>query len=101
MARIVVTDAASFDQTAILSDLHAKAGLRIVVRFRARFRLLFDHLADHPASGPRRDALGADVRIGVVAPYIVICRHSRHDDTVTVLRIIHARQDITRELHRR
>jgi toxin ParE1/3/4 len=95
MARIIVTTSASADQAAILKHLHAKAGLGTLVKFRSLFGALYDRLADHPASGPRRTALGSNIRIGIVSPYIVIYRHSEGDDTVTVLRIVHGRREIT------
>jgi toxin ParE1/3/4 len=95
MARIIVTTLASADQAAILNHLHAKAGLGTVIKFRSLFGALYDRLADHPASGPRRTALGSNIRIGIVSPYIVIYRHSEGDDTVTVLRIVHGRRKIT------
>jgi toxin ParE1/3/4 len=98
MARVVLAEPASADQAAILGHLHAEAGLRTAVRFRALFARLYDRLADHPASGPRRPVLGSDIRIGIVSPYIVIYRHSQNDDTVTVLRLVHGHQDITRKL---
>ena len=95
MARIIVTTSASAYQGAILNHLHAKAGLGTVVKFRSLFAALYDRLADHPASGPRRTALGSNIRIGIVSPYIVIYRHSEGDDTVTVLPIVHGRGKIT------
>jgi len=66
MARIIVTTLASADQAAILNHLHAKAGLGTVIKFRSLFGALYDRLADHPASGPRRTALGSNIRIGIV-----------------------------------
>jgi toxin ParE1/3/4 len=78
--------------------LGEKAGLRAAIKFQSRFRALFDRLTDHPASGPRRPALGANVRIGVVTPYIVIYRHDEAEDTVTVMRILHGRRDINESL---
>jgi toxin ParE1/3/4 len=58
---------------------------------------LFDRLAEYPDSGAPRASLGRDIRIGVVSPYVVIYRHREADDTVTVLRIIHGRRNITME----
>jgi plasmid stabilization system protein ParE len=51
MARVIFTASASNDQAAILSDLHAKAGLRTATKYRALFVKLYDLLADHPAKG--------------------------------------------------
>lgn len=98
MARIIVTDTASADQATILSYLHEQAGLRTAIKFRGLFSALYDRLADHPASGPSRPALGPDIRVGIVFPYIIIYRYSENDDTVAVLRIVHAHQEITRKL---
>jgi toxin ParE1/3/4 len=95
MARIIVSASASVDEGEILADLNAKAGLRTAVKYLVHFRTVYDRLADYPASGAPRPALGADIRIGVVSPYIVIYRHSADDDTVTVLRIVHGRRRIT------
>jgi toxin ParE1/3/4 len=66
-----------------------------VIKYRALFRKLYDRLAGHPDSGPLRPALGPDIRIGVVSPYIVIYRHTEAADTVTILRIVHGRRRIT------
>jgi toxin ParE1/3/4 len=98
MARIIITETASADQTAILEGLNAKAGKRTAVKFRSLFAALYDRLAVHPAIGPRRVALGPSIRIGIVTPYLVIYRHSENDGTVTILRVIDGRRDITDEL---
>jgi plasmid stabilization system protein ParE len=98
MARVVVSSNADEDTDNIFAYLAARAGRSIAVKYINLFESLYERLADHPASGPHRPVLGQDIRIGVVSPYIVIYRHSQTDDTVTVLRIIHGRQDITRKL---
>jgi toxin ParE1/3/4 len=49
-----------------------------------------------PIAVHRAPALGPNVRIGVVSPYIVIYRHA--EDTVNVLRIVHGRRRITDKL---
>lgn len=98
MARLIVSELASADQAAILNDLYAKAGLAAATKFRSLFRAMLDRLADFPASGPRRELLGPEIRIGVVSPFVLIYRYTKIGDTVTVLRIVHGRQDITRKL---
>ncbi len=45
-----------------------------------------------------RPAIGQNIRIGIVSPYIVIYRYSERDDTVTVLRLVHGRRRITGKL---
>jgi toxin ParE1/3/4 len=58
----------------------------------------YRRLIDHPASGARRPALGRDIRIGVVSPYLVIYRYAKAANTVTVLRILHGQRGISRTL---
>jgi len=57
-------------------------------------------LADFPDSGPPRPKVGAQIRIGIVSPYIVIYRHTEAEDTVRVLRIVHGSRRITGKLLR-
>jgi plasmid stabilization system protein ParE len=94
MAQVVITESASGDEAAILTDLNATAGLLMAYRFRSLFGSLYARLALHPDSGSPRPGLGPDIRIGVVSPYIAIYRHVADDDTVTVLRLIHGRRRI-------
>jgi len=96
MAHVVVTDAASFDQAGILTDLHDKAGITTVVKFRLLFKELYDLLARHPEIGALRPALGAGIRIGIVPPYVVFYRYDRGGDIVRILRLLHGRRRVTR-----
>jgi toxin ParE1/3/4 len=89
MARVRFTASAAADSTAILSHLNAEAGHQIATKFGNRFTKLYGRLAGHPESGPPRPALGPNIRIGIVSPYIVIYRYIEDDDVVTVLRIVH------------
>jgi toxin ParE1/3/4 len=98
MARIVVAASADADTEGILTYLTAEAGWRTAAKYDALFERLFDRLAAHPAIGAPRHALGRDIRIGIVSPTIVIYRHTRADDTVTVLRVVHGRRRITGRL---
>jgi plasmid stabilization system protein ParE len=65
------------------------------------FERVYDRLEDFPASGLPRPAIGPNIRIGVVRPYIVIYRHVAGSDTATVLRIVHGRRRIAEALLRR
>jgi len=95
MARVVIASSADADYAAIITDLAAKAGWRTAAKYDAIFEGLYDRLADHPRSGAPRPALGRNIRIGVVTPFIVIYRHDDGSNTVTVLRIVHGRRRIT------
>ena len=50
------------------------------------------------AGGPPRSALGPKTRIAIVFPYLVI--YDYEDDVVTVLRVLHGKRNITRNLIR-
>jgi plasmid stabilization system protein ParE len=98
MARVVVTPSADADVHAIQIDLAKAAGLHTAAKYTTLFERLFDRLAQYPDSGSPPPSLGKDIRIGIVFPYIVIYRHHATDGTVTVLRVIHGRRDITAKL---
>jgi toxin ParE1/3/4 len=98
MARVRFTASAAADSAAILSDLNAKASHQIATKFGNRFTKLYDRLAGHPESGPPRPALGPNIRIGIVSPYIVIYRYIEADDVVTLLRIVHGHRKIAGKL---
>ncbi len=98
MARIIVTERAKLDVRRILSDLSERAGYGVAARYAADFNAVYRHLADVPAGGPPRPALGPNSRIAIVLPYIVIYDHE--DDVVTVLRVVHGKRNITRDLVR-
>jgi toxin ParE1/3/4 len=98
MARVTFTASAAADSAAILSDLNAKAGRQIATKFGNGFTKLYDRLAGHPESGPPRPALGPNIRIGIVSPYIIIYRYIEADDVITVLRIVHGHRKIAGKL---
>jgi toxin ParE1/3/4 len=96
--RVIVTERAKRDVRRILSDLGERAGYDVAARYASDFKAAFRRLADFPASGPPRPVLGATTRIAIVLPYLVIYEHE--DDSVTVLRVLHGRRNITRDLIR-
>jgi plasmid stabilization system protein ParE len=54
----------------------------------------------HPDSSPLRPAIGEQIRIGIVSPYIVIYEHNPASDIVTNFRIVHGKRKITGALLR-
>lgn len=100
MTRLIILPSAAADEAEILSYLNEKAGLGIAVRFQTLFRSTYTRLAAFPASGAPRRALGDDVRIAVVAPYIVVYRCVATEGSVSVLRIVHSRRRIAGEMLR-
>jgi toxin ParE1/3/4 len=98
MARIVFSALADLDINGILIDLAAKAGRLVAIKYDGLFERLYDRLADHPNSGAPRPALGEHIRIGVIAPFIIIYRYTEEADTVTVLRVVDGRRRISGRL---
>ena len=100
MARVVITAPADADAVEILARIAKEAGIESLRKFNERFEALYDRLADHPESCKTRPELGRYVRVGVVSPYLVIYRHVKRDEIVSVIRIVHGRRRISRELLR-
>ncbi len=99
MARVIVSNNAKRDLRRILSDLAKRAGYRVAERYGAEFKATYRRLSDFPDSGPPRPALRPKTRIALVLPYIVV--YDRVDDeTVVVLRVLHGKRNITRDLVR-
>ena len=96
MARIAIT--ADADSAEILRHLDRKAGAHVADRYEADFDSLYELLARFPNSGAPRPALGKDMRIGVVFPYVVLYEYADTDDVVTIMRIVDGRRKITRRL---
>ncbi len=75
MTRILLTASADQDSASILDYLSAKAGQSTALKYSVLFASLYKRLAVDPMSGPQRPKLGPDVRIAVVAPYVVTYKH--------------------------
>jgi toxin ParE1/3/4 len=100
VARVTVTQPADADTNAILANLERDAGRTTAAKYAAAFERLYDRLAVHPDIGAPRPALGLNVRLGIVLPYVVIYRHIADDDLVAIVRIVHGSRRITRALLR-
>ena len=100
MARIAITSTADADSAEILLRLGRVAGANVADRYEADFDSLYELLARFPNSGAPRPALGKDMRIGVVFPYVVLYEYTETDDAVTIMRIVDGRRKITRRLLR-
>jgi plasmid stabilization system protein ParE len=98
MTRLVVTANAENDTTAILAYLEREAGPRVAAEYGSRFRRTIERLLALPSSGAPRSSLGSNARIAVVFPYVLIYDYTEEEDIVTLLRILHGRRNITREL---
>jgi len=96
MARLVVAGPAKLDVQEILTKLSQIAGYPVARRYGARFKAMYRYIAQYPAAGAPRPALGAQVRIRVGQPFVVIYDHN--GDEATILRIVDGRRQLTPEL---
>jgi toxin ParE1/3/4 len=95
MARLIVSQAAQDDVRAILAFLQLNAGLDVARKYVEGFDRATDLLVDFPAIGMPRPELGPHARTTRVDPYLLIYDHDQGHDTVTVLRVVHGRRNIT------
>ena len=100
MTRIVVSPQAGADIEGILDHLFEAAGISVVERYAADFQALDDRLTMFPASGVLRPQLGKNTRVAVLDPYLVIYDHAVGGETLTFLRVLDGRRNITRRMVR-
>jgi plasmid stabilization system protein ParE len=98
MARIVFAAIADADSAGIIEDLASKAGRRTALKFSGLFDEVYDRLERYPENGAPRPALGPNIRVSIVAPYIIIYHYAEDADTVTVLRMVDGRRRISGKL---
>lgn len=72
--------------------------MNAALRYAAEFDALFDRLGEFSGIGAPRPKLGAHARIGIILPYVAI--YDYEGGTVTVLRVLHGRRNITAKLVR-
>jgi plasmid stabilization system protein ParE len=100
MTRLVVTADAAADTSEILNHLEKVGGPRVAERYGRRLRLAIERAVYAPRSGAPRPVFGPYARMIVVYPYVLIYDYTRNDDTLTLLRILHGRRNITPTLVR-
>jgi len=101
MTRLVVTPEADADASEIITYLHREAGIRVAETYKARFEHMLSRLVEVPRMGAPRPVLGLDTRVVLVRPYLLIYDFTPDHNTLTLLRILHSRRNITPELLRR
>jgi plasmid stabilization system protein ParE len=101
MIHLVVTPRAKRDRDEILRYLVKEAGVAVARKFAERFHDSISRLIEMPAYGAPRPELGAECRIIVITPYVLLYEHDLGRDQITVLRILHGRRGITEKLLRR
>jgi plasmid stabilization system protein ParE len=101
MTLLVVAAEATSDTTTIIDYLERNAGAAVASEYGQRFVQTTERIVDMPLSGSPRPALGDRVRIGVVAPYVLVYEYDAVRDEVTLLRVLHGRRNVSRLLTRR
>jgi toxin ParE1/3/4 len=101
MTRLVVTSDAESDLNEIIDYLHKEAGAPVAASYVSKLAATIERLVESPRIGAPRPALGPDARIGIVRPYVLIYDFTVASDTLTLLRVVHGRRNITRRLIRR
>ena len=101
MARLVSTARFRSDTNEILDHLERVAGPLVAENYSRRFRATIARLIEFPQSGAPRSVFGANARVAIVSPYLLIYDYAPEDDAVVLLRILHGRRNITQELVRR
>jgi toxin ParE1/3/4 len=102
MTSLIVAADADADFDDIFAYLRREAGTRVAVDYGLRFNTTLQRLLKFPESGAPRPMLGQTVRVAVVSPYILIYEYVPEDDVMLLLRVLHERRNIARELlHRR
>ncbi len=100
MTSVIVAPEARADVARIIAHLASVASLATASRWNDRLWSAIDEIAEFPGSGAPRPQLGANVRIKIVTPYLIIYEHVRGADTADVLRVVHGRRRITTKLLR-
>lgn len=98
MARIVISAFADTDADEILAHLQSEAGYVTALKYERSFDRLYDRLARFPESGAPRPALGFNIRMAVISPYIVFYRYAASENVAEIIRILHGSRQITRKL---
>jgi len=98
MTRLVTAPRFRSDISTILNYLEEVAGPRVAAQYSGRFEETIVRLTSFPESGAPRPALGPNTRLAIVRPYLVIYDFTSDDNTLTLLRVLHGRRNITRRL---
>ncbi len=101
MTRLVATPRLRFDTNEIFNYLETVAGRPVAEKYASRIDQTIVRLATFPESGAPRPASGANARVALVAPYLLIYDYTPADEVLILLRLLHGRRNITAALLRR
>lgn len=100
MRRVIVAPQAELDLLEIVARLASVAGPATADKWDRKLWKAIDNLVEFPGIGAPRPVLGDHIRITTVHPYVVIHEHALGSDTVQILRVVHGRRNITKDLLR-
>ena len=98
MTRLVVTEPATLDIEAIGQDLALKAGDATAARYLGQIQKVCDRFVRFPSSGTPRSKYGKGIRTGYVHPYMIFYRYDVANDVIFVVRVLHSKRNISRDL---
>ena len=98
MTRVVVSPAAGDDLLHIVTYLATVAGPVIADKWDRKVWKAIEDVAAYPGSGAPRPALGDNIRIIPVLPYVVIYEHVRGSGVLHLLRIVHGRRHASKDM---
>ncbi len=98
MITLRITDEAKSDVRSILEHLTDVAGELTAQKYDNRFADALEQIQAMPASGALRPYLGADTRIILVLPYILIYDYNEADNHLVLLRVVHGKRNVTERL---
>ena len=100
MTHIIVGPRAETDIDDILERLSLLAGIVVAERYAGDLQAVYERLEMFPAIGAPRPSLGRNIRIVMLEPFVVFYRYLADEDTVTVVRVLDGRRNVTRRLIR-
>jgi plasmid stabilization system protein ParE len=100
MPRLIFTARFRSDVDSILRYLEGVSGPLAANRYARRFRATIDRLDRFPQNRVPRPMLGPAACIAIVPPYILNYDYDQENDALVMLRLLHERREIARELVR-
>lgn len=98
MTFLVITRSARADISSTIDYLERESGGITADRYARRIQSTIARLAAFPESGAPRLQLGELTRMAVIHPYLMMYDYEPKTDVLTILRMLHGKTAITKEL---
>lgn len=99
MARLVYSPEARDDLRQIAAYIEEMTSLDTAEAFDLRLRATCRAMAETPFTGSPRPQFGKGVCMHAYGSYLIF--HRRDDDTLTIIRVLHASRNITKRFFKR